>query len=124
MKQILLLAALVLLGGCATEGKYQRALDTWKGSAELDLIRSWGAPQQVYESDGHKFLVFSNNRNVVMPGVSPTYQTNFVGNTAYTTGYGGSPAMNLDLFCTTTFEVVDGKIYNWSYRGNDCTSTD
>lgn len=122
MKRLSILIMAMLLSACATEAKYQRILDTWTGSDELDLIRSWGAPQQSYEAKGHKFLVYSNDRNIVLPGSSPTYQTNVYGTTAYTTSYGGSPAMNLNMSCTTTFEVVDGKIYSWSYRGNDCTA--
>ena len=122
MKWLSVLLLSLVLAGCATEGKYQTVLNSWMGSDELDLIRSWGPPQQAYETDGHKFLVYSNDRNVVVPGTAPTYQTSFIGNTAYTNSYGGTPAMNVNLSCTTTFEVVEGKIFNWSYRGNDCTS--
>lgn len=122
MKRLSLLVVALLLSGCATEGKYKQVLDSWTGSDELDLIRSWGAPMQIYESSGHRFLVYSSDRNVFLPGIAPTYQTNVVGNTAYTNSYGGTPAMNINKTCTTTFEVVDEKIYSWSYRGNDCKS--
>ncbi len=57
-----------------------------------------------------------------LPGVAPSYQTTFVGNTAYTNSYGGSPAMNVDLSCITTFELVDNVIKTWSWRGNNCVS--
>lgn len=122
MKRLSILVVAVLLSACATEAKYQRVLDSWTGSDELDLIRSWGAPQQAYEAKGHKFLVYSNDQDVVIPGMAPTYQTNIYGNTAYTTSTGGTPAMNVNMNCTTTFEVVDGKIANWSYRGNNCAA--
>ncbi|BED24754.1 hypothetical protein VEE46_45220 (plasmid) [Escherichia coli] len=110
------------LSGCATEAGYQRVLNSWMGSTDVSLIQSWGPPQQSYELSGHTFLVYSNSSSSYIPGVAPTYQTTFIGNTAYTNTYGGSPGFNVSYSCTTTFEVVGGKIVNWRYQGNNCTS--
>lgn len=124
MKRFSVVVLTLMLASCATTAKYEKILNSWVGDDELNLVRSWGPPQQAYEAGGHKFIVYSNDRNVFVPGQAPTYQTNVIGNTAYTNSYGGSPAMNVNLSCTTTFETADGKILNWSYRGNDCTATD
>ncbi|VVN81608.1 hypothetical protein PS712_01141 [Pseudomonas fluorescens] len=124
MSRLSIVILTLMLSACATTAKYEKILDTWVGEDELNLVRKWGPPQQSYETSGHRFLVYSNDRNVFVPGQAPTYQTSVIGNTAYTNSYGGSPAMNVNLSCTTTFEIADGKITTWSYRGNDCKATD
>lgn len=122
MKWTTLLLAAVLLSGCATTAKYEKALNSWLGSSELELVRQWGPPQQAYEAGGSKFLVYSNSGTVYIPGQAPSYQTNYYGNTAYTTPYGGVPAQNIAVSCETTFEVVDDVITNWTWRGNNCVA--
>jgi len=114
--------SILFFAGCATQAKYKKVLDTWVGSSELDLIRSWGAPVNTYEAAGRKFIMYSSSYNVALPGNNPTYTTNVIGNTAYTNSYGGTPGQNLLMICETTFEVEEGIIVKWSYRGNDCTT--
>lgn len=122
MKWLSLVLLPLVLSGCATEAKYGKVLDSWVGSTELDLIQKWGPPQQAYDAGGHRFLVYSSGGNMYMPGTSPTYQTTMVGNTAYTNSYGGTPAMNIQLSCVTTFELVESVIKTWSWRGNNCVA--
>ena len=111
---------LIALSGCATTAGYEKLLNSWVGAQEVDLIRSWGPPVQAYEAGGRKFVAYSSRRNVYLPGTAPTYRTNVVGNTAYTTAVGGSPAMNVDMSCMTTFELEGSRVVSWSYKGNDC----
>ena len=122
MKSLLVLFAVLSLVACATERQYQSNLEALQGIDELSLIRQWGPPDQIYESSGHRFFVYRSRSTAVMPGTEPMYQTRVVGNTAYTQGYGGYPATLVDLACTTTFELVDGKVSSFSFRGNDCKS--
>jgi hypothetical protein len=124
MKRLSIVLLTLILTACATTANYEKILNTWVGEDELNLVRKWGPPQQSYETSGHRFLVYTNDQNVFIPGQAPTYQTNVIGNTAYTSSYGGTPATNINYTCTTTFEVADGKILTWSYRGNNCTATD
>jgi len=123
MRSIVVLAAVSLaLAGCATTVNYERILSSWVGSTELDLVRQWGPPQQSYEAGGSKFLVYSSSRNLYLPGTVPTYTTTVVGNTAYTTSSGGTPAQNIGFSCQTTFEVAGKRIVSWRWQGNDCTA--
>lgn len=122
MKRLSLIISMVLLSACATEAKYQRNLNTWLGSTELDLVRQWGAPQQAYEAGGSKFLVYSSSDSMYIPGQAPSYTTNVYGNTAYTTPTGGYAAQSIALSCVTTFEVANGLVTNWTYNGNNCVS--
>lgn len=120
MFRYLAIFAVFALSGCATTAGYEKVLNSWVGAQEIDLVRSWGPPVQVYEAAGRKFTVYSAKRNVYLPGTSPTYQTNVIGNTAYTTAVGGSPAMNIGMSCMTTFELEGSRVVSWTYKGNDC----
>ena len=91
MFRYLAIVAVFALSGCATTAGYEKVLDSWVGAQEVDLVRSWGPPVQAYETGGRKFIVYSAKRNVCLPSLSPTYQANVVGDTAYTTAVGGSP---------------------------------
>lgn len=124
-RKVKFFSALILMAsllGCATTAKYEKVLNSWIGSEEVELIREWGPPQQSYESGGVKFLAYTSGRNVYMPGMAPSYTTTYIGNTAYTTPVGGSPGYNMSMQCVTTFEVAQGRIVRWRWQGNDCKS--
>jgi len=121
-KALALTAILFALISCATTANYEKILNSWVGSTELDLIRKWGPPQQSYETDGIKFLVYSSSRNVYLPGTAPSYTTTVIGNTAYTNRVGGTPGQNIGLSCQTTFEISGERIVSWRWQGNDCTA--
>lgn len=123
MKNGLTWITVVFLVGCATTANYEAILNSWVGQREVDLVRKWGPPVQSYEAGESKFLVYSSQRNVYMPGVAPSYQTTYIGNTAYTNRVGGSPAYNIGMVCVTTFELKNDRIVSWQWRGNDCKAT-
>ncbi|WP_130903521.1 hypothetical protein [Pseudomonas sp. Sample_22] len=120
MKQLLLALIGLLLSACATEAKYQNMLSALQGIEELSLIRRWGPPDEVYESQGHRFLTYNHNQSVMLPGAEPIYQSTLSGDTVYTRGYGGYPPTIVTLSCVTTFEIVDSKIVSSSYHGDNC----
>lgn len=124
MSRFLFICIAVVLTACATTAGYEKALNTWLGMQEIDLVRSWGPPLQTYETGGRKFIVYSSRRNVYQPGTPPTYQTTVVGNTVYTNRIGGSPGIIIDRSCTTTFELDGTQVVSWSYNGNDCKAVE
>lgn len=121
MKKLIFLFAL-LLSGCATTANYEKILSSWVGSSESSLISSWGPPSSVYESDGIKYLTYRKSSSGYIPGAAPSYQTTFVGNTAYTTPVGGYSGFAYNNNCSTTFTVNNKTITNWRYEGNACRS--
>jgi len=108
------------LASCATVPDYNEVLKAYEGRAEIDLLRDWGAPSSSYQSDGSKFLTYQSQRNVLVPGVAPVMTTTFVGNTGFTTTTGGIPPRTVGEWCTTTFEVREGRVVNSRWQGNDC----
>lgn len=108
------------LAGCATTEGYERILRSFVGQSEQTLVRSWGAPDGAYESSGTKFLTYRRRAQVMVPGVPPTYQTTYIGNTAYTQPVGGTSPFMVNKSCITTFEVVGGVVTSWRWEGNAC----
>lgn len=116
------LCLLLPLAGCATSEKYEAILDSWIGGTEKQLIRSWGAPDSVYESGDEKYLSYHDSKSGYVPGIAPTYQTQVIGNTAYTTKSGGTQGYFYNNHCQTTFTISGGVIKHWRYEGNSCKS--
>lgn len=114
-----------MLAGCATTEKYEGMLQSLIGSTEHDLIRQWGPPQQAYDAGGGvKYLTYQDARQGYLPGTSSTSTTTYnpYTNTATTTKSGGSPAQFYDLSCQRIFEIQDGYVASWRWKGNDCKS--
>ncbi|NWA03717.1 hypothetical protein [Pseudomonas gingeri] len=122
MKQVLLLAALALLGGCASETKYKANMDSWVGQDEVRLVRELGPPMQAYEAGGSRFLVYTMSNSLVIPGTPTTASTGNYGNGSFTTITPGAPAQSLDYTCSSQFEVKGQKVVAWTSRGNGCVA--
>ena len=112
----------LFIAGCATTANYEKILNSWTGSNESSLVSSWGPPTRVYESDDVRYLTYSKSNSGYVPGVAPSYQTTYVGNTAYTTPVGGYSGFAYNNNCTTTFTITNKVITSWRYEGNACRS--
>ena len=111
------------LGACATTANYEKALSTWVGKSENELIGAWGKPSDVREAGGSKFLTYVKTEQMHTPGTPPIYQPTVVGNTVFVQQVGGgSPGSTYDGRCKTTFELAGGKIVSSRWEGNACTS--
>lgn len=93
MKYVVLSVFLILASGCATTEKYNETINSWVGSQEIELIKSWNPPKETYETQGSKFLVYSWSQ--------------------YIEGIGTA-------HCKTVFEVREGVIVSAQATGNDC----
>jgi|SRR5699024_2476996 len=117
MKKLFYSVLVLALTACTT---YQETLDRWVGATEKELVREFGAPQSSYEVEGSRFLKFERAGQYVVPPTPVSYETVVVNDRAYTRAYGGSPGYVRDLYCSTTFEIVESKVVSWSYRGSGC----
>lgn len=120
MKPILLFTLATALAGCAPAFNRPAFLATFVGQPETELVRRLGVPSRTYETDGRKFLAYSERRSDVIGG-GP-----FFGGFGY---FGGGlglgydaafPAEIIERACETTFEVGNGRVLTWSLRGNAC----
>ena len=107
MNRCLVAASVVGLASCATTTPYKDVLSSWSGAPESELVRDWGRPTRSYEAGGRAFIVYERRLTLHLPGTS-------------TGAMGASPAMDVEMSCTTTFELAGSKVVSWSYTGNDC----
>jgi hypothetical protein len=121
-KKLSLIFLTYFLIGCATTANYEKLLNSWMGVSENFLISSWGPPNSFYETGGTKYLTYAKSSFGYVPGVAPSYQTTFIGNTAYTTQVGGYSGFAYSSNCSTTFTIANGVITSWRYEGNACRS--
>ena len=103
----LLIVTMFALGGCATTENYEAIVNSWVGEREVDLVRAWGAPVNVYDAGGSRFISYESSSE-------PTYTTTFFGGIANTS--------REVLRCVTTFEIKDSVIAAWQFQGNNCTA--
>lgn len=118
--KLLCIGMILVLSGCATQASFKRNADSWLGMSEHQLTASWGIPARVYTNGDRKLLEYSSSSNMYMPG-SQTYTTNYYGNSSYTT-VNNNPGYNIPLNCVITFQVYNGFIESYNFRGNNCVA--
>lgn len=119
---LIFVCCFMLFSACATTEKYEAILQTWIGSQESELVRSWGPPDSFYESDGTRYLTYLWSNSGVIPGTNPSYTSTVIGDTVYTNQIGGTAPIVYNSHCKTTFEVRDGRIVYWRWEGNRCVA--
>lgn len=103
------LAAAALLLGCATTGKYEAKLNSWKGHDISSLMQAWGPPSNQY----------------ALPNGSHMYTWLWVGGTRVVSAPIGDYRVTTanTAWCKTTMTANgDGIITQWRWEGNDCKS--
>ncbi|MDD5611021.1 MAG: hypothetical protein PHH69_05765 [Candidatus Omnitrophica bacterium] len=122
-RKVILILLVSLLAGCATQGKYQKKLDTWIDHDMEELISSWGYPDSSFTApNGNTVYVYTSASSVTTPS-----QTTYYGQVNPGGTYSGSSltsgGQQVNFSCKTFFEVnAEKKITRWSYEGNGCTS--
>jgi len=111
-----------LLSGCATQAKFEENVKSMMGMSEDEVIQKLGAPNGFYQTADMKYLTFSRARSGYVPGTAPNYQTQVIGNTAYTQAVGGSPGYSYTTTCALTLGFRDGRAATYRYEGNACRS--
>lgn len=109
--------------GCVTTEQFSQNMDYWLGMEESVLIQSLGVPSKSYiDSQRNKYIVYERESTRSVPGTSPTYTTQKIGNTYQTYQSGGTEPSKISLRCEVTFQLREGVISSWSSTGNDCVA--
>ena len=118
MRQLLPLAGLALLAGCAYPNpQHVAALNAMVGKSEADLVRAYGVPVRSVETGGSKFVAYSQHRIESFPD-GPYWGYGWRGGWGWGGGFGYPEIEQFD--CETTFELHDNAVKSWSLRGNAC----
>ena len=125
VKFLLILSACALVlsscGSAATIAQFEETLASWINKDERELLHVWGIPDDVYQiSEDEKALIYVNQSSFTIPGTAPSYITNYIGDTAYTTTYPGRAPQTFDIHCKVDFFVKQNKIYSFRWEGNGC----
>jgi hypothetical protein len=117
------LLACVALASCAlpTAEGFATRLSQYVGRSEADVVAEFGVPARTFESGGRRFLQFEERRLVTIPGqpyFGPLGGPRRFGPWGYP-AWGSGPSVE-SRSCDVTFEVRDGRVESFSFRGNDC----
>jgi hypothetical protein len=67
LMRVFLLATLCCgVTACATTRDYEESLNSWKGNSEASLIKSLGPPADIFNSNGHRFLVYQDSQSTAL----------------------------------------------------------
>ncbi len=127
MRKYLCLIALLGLAACATGPGLQSRMASYTGATEDQLIKKLGVPDKQITVNGVQYLAYDQRRLDVSPGFESF--GGFYGGGFYRGSYfGGGPFLDAgfpptveERGCETTFELRDGKVFSFTFRGNDCT---
>jgi hypothetical protein len=115
MRRLIPLLLTSLIAGCTDMlAARQAQLNTLIGRPEIDLVQAMGVPTQTYQAGGVKFLSYQQQQTQVIPASPWYYYGPMPG------FYGGFPPQIVTWACDTTFSVVDGRVANYTLRGNGC----
>jgi hypothetical protein len=126
MKQLLSIASVLALGACAYPNpQHVSAMNALVGKSETDVVKTLGVPSRTIETGGHKYLAYSRNKLVTIPGdygFGPAWGWGYWGGGwgGGWGGWGGFPPEIVQRDCETTFDLLGGVVQSWTFRGNDC----
>ncbi|HEV7264696.1 MAG TPA: hypothetical protein VGN83_07250 [Falsiroseomonas sp.] len=117
IRRVLLLLPLLLVA-CAQGPGLRERLSVWVGRSEGDLVAEFGVPVRTYEADGRRFLQYEQRRTVAFtqPGFDRPYFTPW----GPRFGYFPAPPAYATVGCDLTFTIRDGRVEDFSFRGQGC----
>jgi len=129
LRPIIALAGMFALSACATGPSVQTRLASYIGSPEGALIKNFGVPDKQITVDGTQYLAYDHRDLDVSPGFAgPGFYGPGLYGGPFFGGFGpdpffdtGLPARVNEVSCETTFLLKDGKVVDFTLRGDDCT---
>jgi hypothetical protein len=125
-------ACVLALAGCASqadmETQYGHALFAWRSATRAELLAKWGPPQSAAAANGVEELTWvltEGERDVQSGRTTTTYSRPATlpgGPTAVATPNVGAGTMvaTVPVRCMTRFELREGVVKDWSFRGVAC----
>lgn len=119
--RMLALAVALLVTACAPHLDRRVYLSSLVGVPEAEVVRQIGVPTRTYETSGHKFLAYTEQRADYIAG-GPFFFGGGFGGGFYGPrfGYAAFPPQVIERVCETTFDIAEGRVLTWSLRGNAC----
>ena len=96
MMKIRKILLIFILSGCASFSGYDGMVVTYHGIPESELIRTWGIPSKIHESEGSRFLIYSKSDTTLF---------------GFTDG---------KVTCKNTVKIQNRKVESSTFEGDQC----
>ena len=111
----------MFVGGCATYNNPSQNLNatmqSWVGHTEESLVQSWGIPTSSYFAGHTKFITYTwSNTQYTTRTVNP----NPIVCIPISCPKPYERTTQNNYYCDKTFTIVNGRVNNWTWRGNGC----
>ncbi len=117
---LLLLVACTSPQGEATERGFMSFLSNFHQLTVAEVIETLGPPFSTSEENNIKFLTYKRSRSATKSNEIIYIYTDQDGNTVTLPIPSRTVPEEFIKKCEWTFTVKDGRVWNWSYKGNDC----
>ena len=120
-RNLFVFLSLLALAGCATGPSLRTRMAAYIGADMQTLVQQLGVPDKQVTVNGVQYVAYDQWHQEFTPGgwYGP-YGGPFYGG-FYPAFYGGGLAPQVITYsCETTFMLKDGKVFNFTLRGNDC----
>ena len=102
------LGGALLLQACESRQGFEARMGQYVGQPEANLVASLGVPLRSFQAGNRTFLQYE--RRSITADAGP--------------GWGWAGGVSVQTWdCSTTFEIIDGKVASFTSRGNDCIAT-
>lgn len=124
MRAIFIIIVGLILTACssATTQKYDSLLNAWLNKPEVELVSSWGAPDNVYTVANQKFISYYSQHNQYIPRTVYRYQPFFTAGWPYYDPFSDVSYQVISKICKTTFTIENNLIIAWSHQGDGCVT--
>jgi hypothetical protein len=116
--RLIVLGLVLFVSGCVFS-TMEKGLDTLTGQHIDVAIDALGLPSAEMNVAGRRVIIWSTERNMVLPQTNTSYTSGNVGSTPY---YGSTTSTSYaphHLSCVVKVEVdAEGIIKTWEYEGN------
>jgi hypothetical protein len=119
----IVLAVPFLLTACAIGPSLQTRMAAYIGAPEAQLVQALGVPDKQISVDGVDYLAYVRQQAQLEPEMDLSFGA--WGGPFWGPYYGGFTDLavprDIDVWsCEITFTVKDGKVWNVTFKGNDC----
>ena len=114
-RNVLVFLSLVSLAGCATGPSLSSRMAAYIGANMQTLVQQLGVPDKQITVKGVQYVAYDHWHQELEPGWYGPHGGPFYGGF-----YPGLPPQVMTYGCEVTFVLKDGRVVNFTLRGNDC----
>jgi hypothetical protein len=125
-RSLIVSLSFLALAGCATGPSLSSRMAAYIGADMPTLVRQFGVPDKQITVGGVQYVAYDRGYQEIAPGAYMggwygPYSGGFYGGGFYPAIYADGLAPRVITYsCETTFMLKDGKVFNFTLRGNDC----